>query len=204
MFRRIDADRDGFLSLLEYRKSFPQRPGGAAARPDRPKEASSQPNAADASITPEQERFFEAKIRPVLATQCGKCHASTAEKLRGGLKLDSRDALRLGGDSGPVVVPGKPEESLLIRAIRYRDDELRMPPKARLPDTVIADFENWITMGAPDPRTGPSRNTAIPSIDLAKGREFWSFRFPRGLRRRPSIAPGGPRCGRRVPPRCAD
>jgi hypothetical protein len=178
MFRRIDADRDGFLSLSEYRKSFPQRPGGAAARREAPTQKPLGANLPDASITPEQEKFFEAKIRPVLATQCGKCHASTAEKLRGGLRLDSREALRLGGDSGPAIVPGKPDESLLIRAIRYSDDELRMPPKAKLPGVVVADFEAWVKMGAPDPRTGPMSVAAPHSIDLAKGREFWSFRPP--------------------------
>ena len=76
-------------------------------------------------------------------------------------------------------MPGNPDESLLIRAIRYRDEELRMPPKAKLPDAVIADFEAWIKMGAPDPRTGPTGVAARPSIDLAKGREFWSFRPPK-------------------------
>src|SRR5205085_4014877 len=108
-----------------------------------------------ATITPEQQKFFEAKIRPVLVTQCGKCHAQTAEKLKGGLRLDSREGLRRGGDSGPAVVPGKPEASLLIRAIRYRDEELRMPPKEKLADAVVADFEAWVKMGAPDPRTEP-------------------------------------------------
>ena len=112
-------------------------------------------------------------------TQCGKCHASTAEKLRGGLRLDSREGLRLGGDTGPAIVPGNPDESLLIQAIRYRDDDLRMPPKAKLPDAVVADFEAWVKMGAPDPRTGPAGVAARPSIDLAKGREFWSFRPPK-------------------------
>ena len=157
MFRRLDADRDGFLSLAEYRKSFPQRPGGAPAKPDAPKEKpTGRGGIAEVGITPEQEQFFEAKIRPVLVTHCGKCHASTAEKLRGGLRLDSREGLRLGGDSGPAIVPGQPDESLLIRAIRYRDEDLRMPPKAKLPDAVVADFEAWIKMGAPDPRTGPA------------------------------------------------
>jgi hypothetical protein len=179
MFRRLDGDRDGFLSLSEYRTSFPERSGGAAARPDISKEKDPGADTPDAPVTPEQVEFFEAKIRPVLATQCGKCHASTAEKLRGGLRLDSRQALRLGGDSGPVIVPGNPDESLLIRAIRYRDEELRMPPKAKLPDAVIADFEAWVKMGAPDSRTGSSGAAARPAIDVAKGREFWSFRPPK-------------------------
>lgn len=175
MFRRLDTDGDGFLSLSEYRKSFPQRPVVAAVKPDVPKE--SPP--VEIAITPEQTTFFETKIRPVLATQCGKCHASTSEKLRGGLKLDGREALRRGGDTGPAIVPGKPDESLLIRAIRYGDDDLQMPPKAKLPDAVIADFEAWVKMGAPDPRTGPSGVASHGSIDLAKGREFWSFRPPK-------------------------
>ena len=179
MFRRIDTDRDGFLSLSEYRKSFPQRPGGAAARPNVSKVKPPAVDTADAPISAEQEKFFEAKIRPVLATQCGKCHSSTAEKLRGGLRLDSREAVRLGGDSGAVIVPGNLEESLLIKAIRYADKELRMPPKAKLPDAVIGDFEVWVKMGAPDPRTGPSGAAARPSIDLAKAREFWSFQPPK-------------------------
>ena len=175
MFRRLDANRDGFLSLSEYRKSFPQRPGAAAAKSDASKE---KPPGSDAPITPEQEAFFEAKIRPVLTMQCGKCHSNAAEKLRGGLRLDSREALRLGGDSGPAIVPGSPDESLLIQAIRYRDDDLRMPPKTKLPDAVVGDFEAWVKMCAPDPRIGPM-GTAPASIDLAKGREFWSFRPPK-------------------------
>ena len=136
--------------------------------------------AAEAGITPEQEQFFEAKIRPVLVTHCGKCHASTAEKLRGGLRLDSREGLRLGGDSGPAIVPGQPDESLLLRAIRYRDEDLQMPPKGKLPDAVVADFEAWIRMGAPTRGPGrPRRRRGSQSADLAKAREFWSFRPPK-------------------------
>jgi len=140
MFRRLDADRDGFLSLAEYRKSFPQRPGGTAAKPGTPKGKPPGAAAPEVGITPEQEQFFEAKIRPVLATHCGECHASTAEKLRGGLRLDNREALRLGGDSGPAIIPGQPDESLLLCAIRYRDEDLQMPPKGKLPDAVVAEL----------------------------------------------------------------
>ena len=180
MFRRLDTDRDGFLSLAEYRKSFPQRAGGAPVTPPAPHDKPPGPAATEVGITPEQERFFEAKIRPVLVTQCGKCHASTAEKLRAGLRLDSREGVRLGGDSGPAIVPGRPDESLLITAIRYGDEDLRMPPKGKLPDAVVADFEVWIRMGAPDPRTGPAPVLAgSPPANLAKSREFWSFRPPK-------------------------
>jgi Protein of unknown function (DUF1553)/Protein of unknown function (DUF1549)/Planctomycete cytochrome C/EF hand len=185
LFRRLDKDRDGFLSLAEYRLSFPPRPAGAATkaatskvtRPDVPVPSADEHT--QGPITPDQERFFEAKIRPVLATHCGKCHASTAEKLRGGLRVDSREGLRTGGDSGPAIVPGNPDESLLIQAIRYRDEELKMPPKARLSDAVVADFETWVKMGAPDPRTGPPAVAVRAPVDPAKGKEFWSFRPPK-------------------------
>jgi cytochrome c553 len=185
LFRRLDTDHDGFLSLREYRKFFPGRPGGATATPDSAKEKPSVVGDVRASATEgapisrEQEKFFEAKIRPVLVTHCGKCHSRTAEKLRGGLRLDSRDGLRRGGDSGPAIVPGKPEESLILRAIRYRDEELRMPPKGKLPDAVVADFEAWVKMGAPDPRIDPTGTAARPPAAPSKGREFWSFRPPK-------------------------
>jgi cytochrome c553 len=185
LFRRLDTDRDGFVSLAEYRKLFSQRPGVATAKPDaataKPPEAGAPRMSATpgASISVEQERFFEAKIRPVLVTHCGKCHARTAQKLRGGLRLDSREGLRLGGDSGPAVVPGKPEDSLIIRAIRYRDEELRMPPKGKLPDAVVADFEAWVKMGAPDPRIDSSDGAARLPVAPPKGQAFWSFRPPK-------------------------
>ena len=177
LFRRLDADHDGFLSLSEYRNTFPRRPAGAIAKP----EASNgnRPEGAVADrISPEQEQFFEARIRPVLLKQCGRCHARTAKKLRGGLRLDSREGLRQGGDSGPAIDPGHPERSLLIRAIRYGDDELQMPPDAKLTDAVIADFEDWVRM-VPDPRTDTAGAPASPSVNVAKGKEFWSFRAPR-------------------------
>jgi Protein of unknown function (DUF1549)/Protein of unknown function (DUF1553)/Planctomycete cytochrome C/EF hand len=185
LFRRLDTDRDGFLSLGEYRKTFPARPGGATVQPGPAKEKPPQAGNIGASategtpITAEQEKFFEAKIRPVLATHFGKCHTRTAEKLRGGLRLDSREGLRRGGDSGPAVVPGHLEKSLVIRAIRYRDEKLRMPPKAKLPEAMIADFEAWVKMGAPDPRIDSTAIATPAPVDPAKGRDFWSFRPPK-------------------------
>src|SRR5687768_16115590 len=97
--------------------------------------------------------FFEKKIRPVLVEHCYKCHSRQAGKERGGLLLDTRGALRRGGDNGPTIVPGKPEESLLIKSIRHTRADLKMPKAApKLPDAVVADFERWVTIGAPDPR----------------------------------------------------
>jgi len=101
--------------------------------------------------TPDQVEFFEKRIRPVLVNQCFSCHSKDAKKLRGGLHLDTRAGLRKGGTTGPVVVPGQPDKSLLIQAIRYHTD-LRMPPKGKLSALEIADFETWVMMGAPDPR----------------------------------------------------
>src|SRR5437870_11135571 len=78
------------------------------------------------------------KARPILAEKCFSCHSHAANKSKGGLMLDSREAMLHGGDSGPAIVPGKPDESLLIKAISYADENLQMPPKAKLPDAEIA------------------------------------------------------------------
>jgi len=133
---------------------------------------------ADATLPPEQLAFFEQKIRPVLAEQCFQCHSAEAKqnkKLKGGLFLDSRAGILTGGDTGPAIVAGKSDKSLLMTAIRWQDTDMEMPPKKKLPDEVIADFAKWIDMGAPDPRLGP----AVASkrvIDLKQGREHWAFK----------------------------
>jgi len=127
-----------------------------------------------AEPSPEQVEFFEQKIRPVLVTHCLECHGGE-ETAQGNLRLDSRDGMRTGGDSGPVLVPGKARDSLLIKALRYQD--LEMPPKGRLPDSVIADFEAWIGMGAPDPRTDVIAKKPA-EIDYQTGLQFWAFQKP--------------------------
>ena len=116
--------------------------------------------------------FFETKIRPVLVQHCYSCHAQDAKNVRDGLLLDSKAATLDGGESGAAVVPGKPDESLLLSALRHESFE--MPPDQRLPDTVIADFEQWIRDGAFDPRAGGTK-LKRHSIDLDEGRAFWSF-----------------------------
>ena len=101
--------------------------------------------------------FFEKHIRPVLVENCYKCHSAQAEKLKGGLLLDSREGMLKGGDTGPAVIPGDPEKSLLIKAVRYTDKDLQMPPSksgGKLAPEIIAHFEAWVKMGAPDPRSG--------------------------------------------------
>ncbi len=121
--------------------------------------------------------FFEAKIRPVLVERCYQCHSAGSEKVKGGLRVDHRDGMVKGGDAGPSVVPGKPDESPLIEAIRYEDESLRMPPKTPLSREQVADFETWVRMGAPDPRdSAPSADAApSPRMDIEKARSFWSF-----------------------------
>ncbi len=130
-------------------------------------------DAAAAALPPEQLEFFEKKIRPVLAESCFKCHSATGEKVKGGLLLDSRDSMLKGGDSGPAVAPGNPDESLLIQAIRYKDPDTEMPPKKALSPEQVRDFEEWVRMGLPDPRAGAPE--VEPAFDLTKAQEFWSF-----------------------------
>src|SRR5687767_2417398 len=95
------------------------------------------PSAAALGADEAGPEFFESRVRPVLAERCYKCHSEKSEKLKGGLKLDSREALLKGGDNGPAVVPGEPEKSRLIEAILYHNVDLQMPPKGKLPDGQI-------------------------------------------------------------------
>jgi hypothetical protein len=131
--------------------------------------------AAQTQPDPEQLAFFEKNIRPVLVKECYSCHSSTAEKIKGGLNLETREGIRKGGKTAAAVVPGKPRDSLLVKAIK-QTDELKMPPKKVLDDAVIADFEKWIAAGAIDPRDGSA--TAKKEIDIEKGRKFWAFQPP--------------------------
>ncbi len=124
-------------------------------------------------ISPDQLAFFEKKIRPVLVAKCYKCHAADAEKIKGGLLLDTREGTRMGGATGHAVEPGDLKGSLLIAAIRGEKKDLLMPPKEKLPPEVIADFGKWVLMGAPDPRDGKAKVAKKPDLD--EGRNFWSF-----------------------------
>ncbi|MBM4114182.1 MAG: DUF1549 domain-containing protein, partial [Phycisphaerae bacterium] len=108
------------------------------------------------TISPEQLRFFESKIRPVLIEHCYGCHSNQVARPKAGLLLDTRDAMLRGGRGGPAIVPGDPESSPLILAIRYDDSDLAMPPKGALPESVVADFVEWVRQGAPDPRESPT------------------------------------------------
>lgn len=123
--------------------------------------------------------FFESKIRPALASHCYQCHSAQSKKLAGGLRLDTRAGMLRGGASGePAIVPGAPEKSLLVKAIRYTDPKLQMPMSAPLPKQLIQDFEAWIRMGAPDPREAEGGTVAAADsapYDFTQAKKFWSF-----------------------------
>ena len=121
--------------------------------------------------------YFETHIRPLFVEHCYECHSADAKELKANLYLDSRTGWQTGGDSGPAIIPGKPEDSLLLNAISYTNSDLEMPPKNRLPDSKIQHLKSWIAMGAPDPRENKTKKTT-PQIDLNKGRQFWSFQPP--------------------------
>lgn len=136
------------------------------------------PTASAQTPSTDDLKFFENKIRPVLVRHCYECHSQeVAEKgkLQAGLLLDSQQGVLTGGESGPAIVAGKPDKSLLISALKY--DSYEMPPKGRLPASVIADFEKWVKMGAPDPRqatTAPAPRRSAFQI-TAEDRAHWAF-----------------------------
>ena len=188
MFATLDKNKDGFLSLDEFREistlqAGVRRPGGN--EPQQPQFASPKLEAAaratERSASPEELAFFESKIRPVLVERCYKCHATgEGNKVKGGLALDSREGARKGGESGPAVVPGDTKKSLLLEAIRYANKDIQMPPEkegGKLADSVVKDFERWIQSGAADPRA--SGVVAKKEYDGAKAKEHWAYQPPK-------------------------
>ncbi|MFM7592343.1 MAG: DUF1549 domain-containing protein, partial [Isosphaeraceae bacterium] len=129
------------------------------------------------SLSREESDFFEARIRPVLVRHCYECHSSESMKIKGGLRLDHRAGLVAGGETGPAVVPGNIEGSLLVDALRY--EGLEMPPSGKLSDEVIRDFEKWIRMGAPDPRVADIStkvNIGKPEkLNTESGKRHWAY-----------------------------
>jgi hypothetical protein len=136
---------------------------GGAAPPD-------APPAGDAA----KLEHFEKKVRPILHERCLECH-SAEKKIKGGLSLETGALTLKGGDTGPAVLPGDPDKSLLIEAVRYANHDLQMPPKGRLSDSEVRALEEWVRMGAPDPRTTAAQSKPVRAIDVEKGRSFWSF-----------------------------
>ncbi len=137
------------------------------------------PHLSAAESSQEEIAFFESKIRPVLVKECFGCHSSQSGNVRGGLRLDSQFLTRSGGSSGPAVVPGDPDASLLLSAMRHEDWE--MPPRKKLSDDVIEDFRKWIEMGAPDPRVEAVAEVQgqVSDQDVARAKEtFWAYQSP--------------------------
>ena len=131
-----------------------------------------------AQTTPEGIEFFEKKIRPMLAEKCYGCHNSKMKTPLGGLRLDTRDGLLQGGDSGKAIVPGDPAASRLVQAVSYKH-ELKMPPSGKLPDEQIADLEAWVKMGAPDPRDSEAARRRSRRRHMTGPRRANSGRFNR-------------------------
>jgi len=133
--------------------------------------------------------FFESRVRPVLVEHCGECHLGG--KAKGGLRMDSRTLLMSGGDSGSAMVAGDPGASLMIRAVRYEDPDLRMPPRHRLPASAVKDLEEWVRRGAPDPRPEPESTGAQGSHGgVGDGRSHWAVQPVQA-----AVQPAGPGAG---------
>ena len=144
------------------------------------------------AVEPAREHldFFEKKIRPVLVERCYECHSAAAKKNKGGLTLDTRDGVLKGGDAGSVVAPGDPEKSKLIEAVRYKNRDLQMPPKSPLSSEQVRDLEQWVKLGAPDPRTEAVAQTGGKrALTVEEGRQFWAFQ--------PLANPSVPKVGNR-------
>jgi cephalosporin-C deacetylase-like acetyl esterase/cytochrome c553 len=181
--------REGFEEATKLELEWFTRHLKARPEPAAPETASEPPLGAKASTRPAAGEkgawndlgaarlaHFEKKIRPILVAQCYSCHSAEAEEIKGGLALDTREGIRKGGDSGPAVVPGDVQASLLIAAIRH-ENGLEMPPRSKLTDEQIADFVHWIETGAVDPRDGAAAKSTS-AIDLEQGRKFWAFQRP--------------------------
>ncbi len=127
-----------------------------------------------AQVAGDPVQFYQMRIQPLFAAKCYACHTKSA---LGGLRLDSREAVAKGGNSGPALVPGRPADSLLVQVVTHKHDKIKMPPNGRLSDTEIADIERWVESGAHFPAGAGSPSS--PAADLAARRNFWSFLPPR-------------------------
>ncbi|HEX6961451.1 MAG TPA: c-type cytochrome domain-containing protein, partial [Lacipirellula sp.] len=132
--------------------------------------------AGPAALAPEAVEFFESRIRPVLVEHCYECHSGEAAILQAELRLDTAAHVQKGGQSGPLFEAGKAADSLLISALRYESYE--MPPNGKLPDAVIADFEQWIAMGAPDSRTEDPAAEDGGVGERKNPKDHWSLKKP--------------------------
>lgn len=134
-----------------------------------------EPKKADAAAL----AFFESNVRPILVRHCYDCHSAQQGAAEGGLRIDSRAAIRKGGERGPAIVPGRPDASLLLTAVEHTDSDLKMPPKeAKLSPKVLADLKKWIEMGAPDPRDGGQAETSELWNGTEEAKNHWAYQPP--------------------------
>jgi len=153
----------GAFALIEAKPS----PLTAAAALDEPQ----------ATLSQDQLNFFETRIRPILADSCYRCHSASVNPPKGSLELDWKGGWQKGGDSGPAIVPGDPDKSLLIQAVRYSDPGLQMPPPGKLTDAQINDLVAWVRMGAPDPRTTRPVPATPGAVSYGgQGKNHWAFK----------------------------
>ena len=117
-------------------------------------------------------KFFETNVRPVLEKNCYECHSDSSKELQGGLRVDTREGVRRGGDSGPAVIPSESAKSLLLAAVRH--EGLKMPPDRKLPESAIVDIQRWIQLGAHDPRE-ESANLSAAAMNIQNASHNWSF-----------------------------
>ncbi len=124
--------------------------------------------------------FFEKKIHPILTKNCYECHSAKSKSLKAGLLLDRKAGWKRGGVNGAVIIPGEPNKSILMNALRYNNHDLQMPPSGKLSDSVVADFQKWISMGAHDPRNSSLEEVfavgGLRAKSLDEGRKFWAFK----------------------------
>jgi hypothetical protein len=152
----------------------------------------------DRALNRDAVDFFESKVRPILVEHCYKCHSAQAKSPKGGLRLDSLAGMKKGGDTGPAVVPGDADASLLVQAIRYKDEQTRMPPKGKLPDAAIAAVERWVRSGAvmphgPEPAAAGTAVKTTADIDFQAARSHWAYRPIRRPAVPPTLNAGWPR-----------
>ena len=130
-------------------------------------------NAVSQPISPADQAYFEGKIRPILIKYCYNCHGDGADK--GGLDLGSKAGALAGGNTAPAVVPGNPGNSLMIKRLKDLGDPMPPPGKDAPTEAHIAELENWIRRGAPDPRSGKSIGVIKSDQDKEKAKQHWAF-----------------------------
>ena len=185
-FGALDTNGDGFLNLEDVKTSAKPNAADTNSPPRNAPAAANETSAVAAtSFSAADIAWFETNVRPLLADNCMSCHSTKGGKVKAGLSMDDRESLMLGGSMGPALVPGNPNASLLIQAVRHEDQELTMPPRKKLQASAISTLEDWVKRGAPWPEpvarsdgTTGAEPWGYREIDIAKARETWAYRLP--------------------------